>query len=205
MLIPLKKLMDRFKFKPTGVIHVGGNIGEEAIQYANAGIEKVIWIEANPGIFTKLQGNIKGYRGHTAVLACVGDEDGKEVMFHVANNAGQSSSYFDLGTHKNQHPEVKYVEDIPMTLQRIDSLGLDLNGVDYLSMDLQGSEYPALRGMGDILRQLKYAYLEINRADVYKGCAQVNDIDLFMNGFGFKRVATEWCGGWGDGFFIKRL
>lgn len=204
MLIPLKKLINRYGVKPSGCLHVGGNIGEEAIQYSEAGIKKVIWIEANPDIFTQLQANIKAYPGHSAVMACIGDQDDKEVTFHVSNNAGQSSSYLELGTHKQQHPNVSYIADIPMKTKRIDSLGLDLSGIDYLSMDIQGTELLALRGMGDLLRQFKWLYIEVNRAEVYKGCPNVNDVDLFLNGFGFKRVATEWCGNWGDGIYIKR-
>lgn len=204
VLIPLHKLIARYGVNPSGVLHIGGNIGEEATQYSQAGIKKVIWVEANPDIFTKLQANIKAYPGHSAVLACVGDEDGKDVTFHVSNNAGQSSSFLELGTHKKQHPDVKYVADIPMQTKRIDSLGLDLSGIDYLSMDIQGTELMALRGMGDLLRQFKWAYIEVNRTEVYKGCPNVTQIDLFLNGFGFKRAATEWCGNWGDAIFIKK-
>lgn len=204
MLIPLQKLINRYGVKPSGVLHIGGNIGEEAPQYSKAGITKVIWVEANPDIFTKLQANIKAYQGHSAILACVGDQDGKEVTFHVANNNGQSSSYLELGTHRQQHPDVHYIKDVPMTTKRIDLLNLDLSGVDYLSMDIQGAELMALRGMGELLRQFKWAYIEVNRAEVYKGCPNVNEVDLFLNGFGFKRVATEWCGNWGDGFYMKR-
>lgn len=204
MLIPLQKLINRYGVKPSGVLHIGGNIGEEAPQYSKAGITKVIWVEANPDIFTKLQANIKAYKGHSAILACVGDQDGKEVTFHVANNNGQSSSYLELGTHRQQHPDVHYIKDVPMTTKRIDLLNLDLSGVDYLSMDIQGTELMALRGMGELLRQFKWAYIEVNRAEVYKGCPNVNEVDLFLNGFGFKRVATEWCGDWGDALYVKR-
>lgn len=204
MLIPLQKLINRYNFRPSGVLHCGANVGEEAVQYSRAGINKVIWIEANPDIFVKLQANLKAYKGHSAVLACIGDENGKEVIFHVSNNSGQSSSFLELGTHKKQHPYVSFIEDIPMTTKRIDSMELDLSGVDYLSMDLQGVELMALRGMGELLRQFKWLYIEVNRTEVYKGCPNVNEVDLFLNGFGFKRVATEWCGNWGDGFFIKR-
>lgn len=204
MLIPLQKLQNRFNVHPKGVLHVGANIGEEAVQYEKAGIKKVIWIEANTEIFLKLKKNIEKYKDHTAYLVCVGDENDKEVLFHVANNAGQSSSYLELGTHKQQHPTVDYIEHLPMLTKRIDSLGLDLSAVDYLSMDIQGTELLALRGMGDLLKQFKWVYSEVNKNEVYKGCPHVNDIDLFLNGFGFKRAATEWCGNWGDALYIKR-
>jgi hypothetical protein len=63
-----------------------------------------------------------------------------------------------------------------------------------------------LRGMGDILHQFKWAYLEVNQQELYKGCALVEDIDMYMIGYGFRRAETKWCGntGWGDALYIKK-
>ena len=76
---------------------------------------------------------------------------------------------------------------------------------DFLNIDLQGCERFALKGMGDILYNFKWAYLEVNAKEVYKGCALVGEIDEYLLGFGFKRVETKWCGntGWGDALYIK--
>lgn len=203
MLIPFDHLFSRYGLTFTGVLHVGANVGEEAKMYDSLGIKKQIWIEANPEIFLQLKHNISNNPEAVALNYCIGDEDGKEVVFHVSNNGSQSSSVLEFGTHKVQHPDVHYVRDIPMKTTRIDSLGLDLSGVDLLNMDLQGYELPALRGMGDLLKKFKAAYLEVNRAQVYKGCAQIESVDLFMIGNGFRRVETKWIGNWGDALYIR--
>jgi hypothetical protein len=45
---------------------------------------------------------------------------------------------------------------------------------------------------------------EVNRAEVYKNCPMINEIDEFLNNYGFQRVETTWDGGtWGDAFYIK--
>lgn len=208
MLIDFRQLFPKYGIKPKGVLHVGANVGEEAPVYDELGIKNVIWIEANPDIFQKLQNNISRYSGQRAYNECITDKDGFEVVFNVANNGSQSSSILELGTHAIVHPEVKYQYAHSLKGRRIDCLFNEttLNGIDFLNMDIQGAELKALRGMGDLLHQFKWAYLEVNQAELYKGCPHVNDLDLFLNGFGFKRVETKWCGNtnWGDALYIKK-
>ena len=205
MLIPLETLIKKYHVNPSGVLHVGANIGEEAEAYDKAGIKKVIWIEANPVIFEVLKENIKKYEGHTAFNYCVSDVDDKEVTFHISNNAGQSSSFLELGTHARNHPNVKYVRDIQLKTKRIDSMGLDLSGVDYLSMDIQGAELLALKGMGELIRQFKWLYLEVNKEYVYKGNGLVGEIDQYVRQFGFFGIAEHYTSArWGDRLYKKK-
>jgi FkbM family methyltransferase len=206
MLIDFRELFPRYNIKPKGVLHVGANIGEEAEVYRQMGIIRQVWIEGNLDLMPKLRNNL--HEPHERCFCfIVGDEHDKEVVFHISNNGSQSSSILELGTHKTAHPEVHYVEDRVKIMKRIDTHFTDgeLTGLDFLNIDLQGAELKALRGMGDLLRQFKWAYLEVNKEELYKGCALVEDIDMFMLAFGFKRVETRWCGntGWGDALYIK--
>lgn len=202
MLIDFKTLFPKYGINPKGVLHIGANVGEEFPVYNKLGIKKQIWIEGNPEIFLKLKNNINSNPQAVALNYVIGDEN-KPVTFHVSNNGSQSSSVLELGTHKQQHPDVHYVRDIQTTMHRIDSLDLDLSGVDFLNIDLQGAEMLALKGMGDLLKGFKWAYLEVNKADVYQGCAQIDSMDLFMISNGFRRVETKWVGNWGDCLYIK--
>lgn len=202
MLIDFRTLFPKYGINPKGVLHIGANIGEEFPVYNKLGIKKQIWIEGNPEIFLKLKNNINSNPQAVALNYVIGDEN-KPVTFHIANNGSQSSSVLELGTHKQQHPSVHYVGDIQTHMHRIDSLDLDLSGVDFLNIDLQGAEMLALKGMGDLLKGFKWAYLEVNKDDVYKGCAQIDSMDLFMIANRFRRVETKWVGNWGDALYIK--
>ncbi len=206
MLIPFTELQRKYNINPTGVVHVGANIGEEIPEYHKIGVQKMIWIEANPEIYKKLVANADPYPDIICFNECVSDVDGQEVVFHIANNAGQSSSFLELGTHKQMHPDVKYIKDLKLKTVRLDTLlnGLD-SDYDFLNCDLQGSEGYALRGLGDMLNQFKYLYLECNKAELYKGCMQIDEMDEYLKKFGFKRVETLWCGNtmWGDCLYLK--
>lgn len=205
MLIDFRQLFPKHNIKPKGVLHVGANVGEEAPVYDELGIKNVQWVEANPYICEKLRSNVEPL-GHKWYNFAASDENGN-VVLHESNNGSQSSSILELGTHKTAHPEVHYLRDIPVQMCRIDNFftSYTLTDLDFLNMDIQGAELKALRGMGNLLHQFKWAYLEVNKEELYKGCALVEDIDMYLLGFGFIRAETKWCGatGWGDALYIK--
>lgn len=208
MLIPLETLMQKYGVRPTGIIHVGANTGQEAGDYCKNGIQRSIWIEAIPDLFEHLKFNISACPNALALNECVSDVDGQSVDFKITNNDGQSSSMLDLGLHKEMYPQVKVVQTIICTTKKMDTIisenKIDVAEYDFLVMDLQGAELMALHGMREGLNKVKYAYLEVNKEEIYTNCAKVEQIDEFLNGYGFKRIETCWAGGgWGDAFYSK--
>lgn len=210
MLIDFRELFPRWGIKPKGVLHCGANVGEEVPVYDELGIESGLFIEANPEIYLKLEDNLLPFynkgRDYIAEAYCVGDVEGESVIFHISNNGSQSSSILELGTHRTVHPEVYYIKEMRMMTTRIDTHLPPDHGYDFLNIDLQGAELKALKGMGKLLNDFKWAYIEVNKEELYKGCALVGEIDEYLAGFGFKRVETKWAGntGWGDACFIKQ-
>jgi hypothetical protein len=73
------------------VIHVGANEGQERELYAAFGLH-VIWIEPIPEVCETLELNLSTFPKQHAYNYLVADEDGKEYQFHIADNAGASSS-----------------------------------------------------------------------------------------------------------------
>jgi hypothetical protein len=55
------------------------------------------------------------------------------------------------------------------------------------------------------LEGVDYIMSEVNKEEVYKDCALIDSLDKYLDGFGFKRVETDWAGWtWGDAFYIKQ-
>lgn len=210
MLIPFETLLRKYHFHPKGILHIGASTGQEAEDYFNAGVKDVLWIEAIPFVFQELLKHIEKYPRNIGFNECIGDEDGKVVKFNISSHGAQSSSILELGTHRQAHPEVSYVSSFYAKTKRIDTLlkgcELSLSDYDFLNIDLQGAELIALKGMGEELHKVKYAYLEVNKAELYIGCPLIEDIDSFLSPFGLVRVETEWAGNtnWGDAFYIKK-
>lgn len=207
MLIDFRDLFKKYNLSFSGVLHVGANVGEEAPVYRELGIHKQIWIEPNKELLPRLNENVQAHGVEAYVLnVCAGDEN-KTVMLHIANNGGQSSSVLELGTHAVVHPEVHYVRDQEILMVRLEDFLVDevIAGVDFLNIDVQGFELQVLQGLGRFVDQMKAIYLEINKEELYKGCALIDSIDLFMTAHRFRRAETHWAGntGWGDAFYIK--
>lgn len=213
MLIPFDHLFKKHNIKADGVLHLGANTGQEADAYHEQGIKTVIWVEADPTLFIRLKQHIlkipQRATRHIFLCACVGEEDGKEVTFHIANNGGQSSSMLEFGTHSREHPTVKFTRDIRLRTLRVDTIlndaDLRLSGSWFLNVDLQGAELMALKGMGDLLHGFNYAYIEVNEQHLYKGCPLVGDIDAYLLKHGLQGAEVKMTGsGWGDKFYTRQ-
>lgn len=209
MLINLSTIIKKYNIKPTGVLHIGSNAGQEAKAYADNGIPKVIWIDCCKEVIPYLKQNLKRFTNQAFIEACIGDVDGKEVTFNVSNNEAQSSSVLELDYHKTAHPEVKYIASYTLKTVRIDTLfahnKIDIAQYDFVNVDLQGYDYQALVGMGDLLHKVNYLYIEVNKKPLYKDCVLVDEVTAYIEKFGFEVKQIEWCGdfGWGDLFAIR--
>lgn len=208
MLMRFDYLFDKYNIRPKGVIHIGASEGQEAEMYYKCGVERSIWIEAIPEVFQELVKKVAKYPNSLAINACVGEEDGRDVEFNISSNGGQSSSYLNFKLHSDFHPDVTFIEKRRMTTVRIDTLLDNVFGIekyDFLNIDLQGCELLALRGMGDLMNNIKYAYIEVNQGELYENCALVDQIDQFLEQYGLVRVETKWTKNlWGDAFYIKK-
>lgn len=208
MLIKFDELIRKHNIRPKGVLHIGASTGQEAEAYYANGISNTLWVEPIPEVFAELKQHLQQYPNAIAVQALAYYVNGATLPLNITNNGGESSSILEMGTHLQAHPDVHVVRTIECTSSRIDKIfkdgGYDIELYDMLNMDIQGAELYALKGMGKLLEKIKYAYIEVNKAELYKACAMVEDIDKYLEGFGFERVQTEWTDkNWGDAFYIK--
>jgi FkbM family methyltransferase len=178
----------------SGVIHVGANMGQERALYAQYRLP-VLWVEPLEEAFALLQRNIAGYPGQRALKALLTDEDGREYQFHVASNAGQSSSIFELALHKEVWPDVSYTQTITVVSRTLTTLlaenGVDPSRYDALVMDTQGSELLILRGAAELLRHFKYVQVEVADFEAYLGCCQVADVESYLAAHGYRELVRK--------------
>lgn len=203
----IAKQIEPFLKHLKGAIHVGANVGEEREWYNELGFTKVLWFEPNKELFPTLVNNLKKFPKQKAFNVGIHDYE-REGILHISNNAGQSSSLLELGTHAINHPDVKYIKDQKITLVRIDYFLEDyqekIEDYNFFNVDVQGTELNVLKSVGDNLEKFAYIYLEVNDAEVYKGCALLPEIDSYLEYFKFTRIKTKMTNAhWGDAFYIK--
>lgn len=208
MMISFDYLVNKHKLDIKGVLHLGASTGQERKEYDNYCKGDVLWVEAIPSVYEELVKNITPYKNQRAFNACLSNIDNQEVIFNVSNNESQSSSMLDLGTHLLIHPEVHYIDQIVMNTQRVDTLfkDYDFTNINFLNVDLQGAEHLAIEGMGNIIKHIDYALLEVNMKETYKGCMLIDDLDYFMLQRGFERAETgSWVADtWTDALYIRK-
>lgn len=209
MLIDFHQLAKRHNIKLKDVLHLGANTGQEAETYQQLGAQRVVWVEAIGTIYVKLVKHLEKFPNQIAFCACVSDKTGEDVMFNITNNQCQSSSFLELGTHATEHPTVKVIAKEQMRTVTVTNL-LMQNGIElerfggFLNIDLQGAELLALRGMEDLLCCFDHLYIEVNDAQLYKGCALTPEIDTYLSGHGFIGKETKMTGsGWGDKYYRR--
>ena len=183
-----QKDIDGFLRDVSGVIHVGANTGQERKLYAQYRL-RVAWIEPLEEFFATLQANLAAFPDQRALQSLITDQDDREYPFHVASNAGGSSSILDLYLHKDVWPEVTYTKTIMIRSKTLVTLlkdeHIDPSAYDALVMDTQGSELLVLQGAIPLLGNFKYIKIEVADFEAYKGCCQLADIEAFLKPYGY--------------------
>ncbi len=207
-MIDFKYLFEKWGIECSGILHCGSSTAQERFIYAELGIPEVIWIEAIPEVFEVAKENLKPFHNQIAINACLSNVDDEEVIFNISNNESQSSSFLELGHHKIIHPEVHYIDSIVLNTIRLDSLfnllERDMKHLNFANFDLQGAELLALQGLGKLINQFDYIYLEVNKCEVYKNCATIDQIDDFLSDFERVETGTWVADSWTDSLYIRK-
>ena len=202
MLMNLGGLISKFNLVIKGVIHIGAHVGGEYAIYKEAQIENMTFFEPLPHTFEKLKNNV----GQEAVLynLALGNKAGKETMYVEYDNDSQSSSILEPHLHKEQYPSIVFNDKIEVNIDKLDNIQYDKNKYNFINIDVQGYELEVFKGAIESLKSIDYIMAEVNRGELYRGCALVEELDIYLLQFGFKRVITDWAGDtWGDALYIK--
>lgn len=190
-------MLEKIKDKVRGVIHIGANVGQEHRMYEENGWN-AIYFEPIPACFEVLKSRV----GDQAVNYALGNFNGTTIM-HVSSNNGVSSSLLEPKLHLEQYPTITFNQQIPVQVRRLDDLEIK-GDYNFISVDTEGYELEVFKGATETLKHIDFILAEVNRAELYKGCPMVQDIDEYLLSFGFTREDTDWMGKtWGDALYIK--
>lgn len=206
MTLDLRSLFSSHSIPPRGVIHVGAHYGLEVGVYAGIGFTSGVFFEPQRLCFEQLQQRVSCFPGFHAIESAVGAYQGTATLYTETANKGESSSVLKPKLHLSQYPEIQFTGsvEVPMTTLSEYFKTHDSSNYNFLNMDVQGYELEVLKGGMAILHNLDAIYSEVNRAEMYEGCAFVEDIDSFLSPFGFIRKETDWKGhDWGEALYVR--
>lgn len=182
---------DIFLKEVHGVIHIGANEGQEREHYSKYGLQKVLWVEADPEAFKKLKKNISQYKNQIALNYLVLDKK-KMNNFNISNANGNASSVLELSKHKKMYPDVKYIRKIFLPSYTLGDIikreRINIKNYQALILDVQGSELKVLKGTNKLLYNFKYIKLECSNFEVYKKNPNIKEISDYLLKYNFKEV-----------------
>lgn len=204
MLLDLEQLISKYNLNIKGVVQIGAHYGQEYSLYQQLGIRNLLMFEPVPETFAVLKQNVgKGVRLENCAL---GSYNGDVEMFIETANQGQSSSILEPYVHLVQYPHIQFNNKITVPIRMLDEFIIEAPLYNMLNIDVQGVELEVLKGAREFLYYTDYIICEVNRDEVYKGCAQVEEVDEFLAQYKFERIETDWTGqSWGDAFYIKNI
>jgi FkbM family methyltransferase len=181
----IEKIHAQVISQSSGVIHLGGHIGQEAKLYSDYG-KRVIWVEGNPETYKELEVNIEKYPNQRAYCFLVGDVNRENVKLNVSSNEGQSSSVFDF-SRPGVFRGVTFIGEVRNSMKTLDTFLSESDAIshDHLVIDLQGAELMALRGAQKKLNLFNSMFIEISTEYLYKGGSQYDEIANFLKAHGF--------------------
>jgi FkbM family methyltransferase len=203
MLLNLENLVKKHDIKITGVLHIGAHFGEENSVYERLNITNRIFFEPLESNFEVLKKNIS--EKYQIVKNALGNDTKKIKMYVETANQGQSSSILEPHIHLKQYPHIKFESTEEVEMIKLDDFKFDKKSYNFINIDVQGYELEVFKGASNVLNSIDYIMCEINRDEVYKNCAKIEELQNFLSTYGFELVEETWDGyTWGDGFFIKK-
>ncbi len=200
MILNLIELKQKYNCTFNGVLHVGAHHGQEYKTYQELGISPIVFIEALPHTYQALISNVG--KEATCINTAIGNVVGEIEMFVDEANMGGSSSVLKPKIHLQQYPHITFPKKVSVPITKIDLL--EIPQCNFINMDIQGYELEALKGAKDYLTTVDYVMLEVNRDEVYEGCARIEEIDYYLEDYDLVRVETDWAGStWGDAFYVR--
>lgn len=206
VLLDFKEMLTLYDLTMKNVIHVGGHHGQELPLYVEVNPDVGVKIfEPHPDTYKQLCNNVSN---HENVITCydtaLGSEVGMMDLHICTGNEGQSNSLLKPNLHVGQYPHIRFDGSVvSVSVMTLDSYNFD-DTHNFMNIDVQGFELEVLKGSVETLKHIDFIIVEVNRAEVYTDCAQIEEIDEFLFRYGFGRVETSWDGGtWGDALYIK--
>jgi FkbM family methyltransferase len=201
MILDFTQLIKKYNMNINGVIHIGAHYGEEHELYKQNNINNIVYFEPLKSNYEILTKNVVN-EAICYNLALGNDNKEVEMFVETANNS-QSSSVLEPCLHLQQYPHITFDYKEKVQMKKLDdfNFGKEFN---FINIDVQGFELEVFKGAEKTLQNVDYIISEINRAEVYKDCAKVEELYTFLSKFGFKLYEVDWMGYiWGDGLFIK--
>lgn len=138
---------------------------------------------------------VAGFKNIKFVDKAVHERDGICYFYCIDtkrhNNCGGSSLFKASGKYNRIECLPQYGIEVFCT--RLDTWAKEngIENIDLIWMDLQGAELLGLKGLGDLIFNVKAIYTEVMFQEIYTGQVLFDELEKFLDDKGFKGVALD--------------
>ena len=165
------------------MIQVGAHFAEEYEDYKSMGIKDIVFIEPAKKAFHVLDEKFAKNLNVRLFNYAMGSKFGMVFLNTEEKNNGQSNSLLKPKLHLQQFPDIVFNGHERVELRTLDSLDIPRHKYNTLVMDVQGYEGEVIKGASETLKNIDTIYTEVNRAEVYEGCVQIDELDYLLSDF----------------------
>ncbi len=207
-----------------GVIMIGAHYAQELPYYRNEfGCKYYLMFEPNMETYGRLIDINTRYRSQDPSLkiktvnSALGSDPNKKYIefFLETANTGASCSVLKPKKHLDHYPQIQFTNKSVVahtTMDQYYSKDVDdaskqefQKTFNFIQLDVQGFELEVLKGAVNTLSHIDAILTEINRDELYEGCAQHQELTDFLAPLGFEPVYTNWVeADWGDCLYVKK-
>lgn len=168
------------------VFDVGANTGQFGSQVKHWWSEaEVHSFEPIPDVAVELANTARRYRGWLTYPLGLAVEPGVYRMFR--NDTTVCSSLKEMAElHRVTYPFSARTKEVDCVFDSLDNYADMIEGVALLKVDTQGSEMEVLKGGRSVLSRFSAVMLEVSWQELYKGVPSFDDLNVFLEGFGFQ-------------------
>ena len=212
MFFDIQSVAQQLNIDIGGVIHVGAFDGAELTHYRKLNLFNTILFEPQREMYNVV--SHKCIDDEVVYNVALGSKDMETEMFisdkagGMANGATQSSSILQPKVHLTEHPEITFPEKEKIIVKRFDNFvesnNIDISSHNMLNVDVQGYELEVFKGFGNHMNNIDIVVAEVNRDEVYAGCAMIGDIEKYLSQYGLKQASVYWQStSWGDAIYVR--
>jgi FkbM family methyltransferase len=189
-----------------GLIDIGAHYAEEYFVLPPAEREKVnfMFFEPIEKTYYEMLGKLPKAENIKCFNMALGNMEGIANMYVDSTNSRQSSSILKPKLHLTEHPWVKFTDREEVEVGMLDNIDYDRTLYDTMHIDVQGYELEVLKGGEQSLEFIDEITIEVNRGEMYEGCAMIEEVDRFLREHGFTGIDVNWMTDyWGDATYRR--
>lgn len=202
------------------IFEIGACEGEDSIRYARLfPRSRIFAFEPLPANQAIIRANYAKYGVRAELVPVALSDRCGMAVFHVSagrppelfsgeqwNYGNKSSSLLPPAAGEPMHGWIHFPETITVNCETVDSFcaARGLARVDFIHLDVQGAEGLVLGGARAILPGLRAIWLEVSKAELYRGQKLQDEIEETMRDHGFLAAYAEDRGTEGDRLYVNR-